>query len=631
MEKRRKVRQGGQPKWNRAHIRELGLKNVEEYRAWCREHDFPVKPEKSWREERDELRLVECQEAEAEVDEHIAALELADREAYRVWCRKCGFSDAFEKSFRQRRRELDLAVKLREEEGRSEESAAAGGRDTVDSKHLGALGVANLDAYRAWCRERGLSEALNKSEKQLRRERELAALNAVKRQRSRPGEIIEKISAGEIGEEDLQADYLRKIHAAFTALEGDDDRRALRDLLIHASRHTGWLEKGMAVPRLGEREGNSFVEGLFALGRHWRDWIRPVEEWRPKSHSLRRQFGSLARHLLARYDIPAFMDLAWFEEDGETARRQQGWFAHIGSGGNIRTADIPVRFSKKMAHCFLEAPAGSSIQEALRWGQVIGQGGGEHLAEAILRSRLGRVFANEDFWEKVIIFLVEQPMLDPAWVGPIVDYIFRQKYDHQEVVLPDGMVEYREPPEPNFGMKSRSIFKLLRQVEKWQAQEAKEQKRRRRLWKSSGMGGFSYTEFDEETGRELYWTVQELLSTRELHQEGKEMRHCVSSYGRRCQSGKISVWSLQVEDPPEEPRRVMTIAVDNKRRYISQTRGRFNALHGFALDGDGRVPIREDAYDGNVRSMSRVGRRDRYYLQKAPTALYLWMVHEGIK
>ncbi len=141
---------------------------------------------------------------------------------------------------------------------------------------------------------------------------------------------------------------------------------------------------------------------------------------------------------------------------------------HIGSGGNIRTADIPVRLSKKMAHRFLEAPSGSSIEEALRWGQVMGQEGGEYLAEAVMKSRLGRSFDNEDFWGKVIIFLVEQPMLDPAWVGPIVDYIYRQKYERQEVVLPGGKVEYRDPPEPNFGMKSRSIFKLLRQVEAWQ-------------------------------------------------------------------------------------------------------------------------------------------------------------------
>ena len=630
MSERRKLHQGGQPKWNRAHIRELGLKNVEQYRAWCREHGFPVKPEKSWREEREELRLVERQQADVELDGHIEALGLVDREAYRAWCRECGFSDSFEKGFRQRRRELELAAKLQEKE-RGEKSAGTGESDTVDPEHIEALGLANPEAYRGWCRERGLSEALNKSEKQLRRERELAALNAVKRQRNRPGEVIEKICAGEIREEDLQADYLRKIHAAFAALKGEEERGALRGLLVHASRCTGWLEKGMAVPRLGEVEGNSFVEGLITLGRHWWDWVRLVEEWRPKSHNLRRQFGSLARHLLARYDIPPFMDLAWFAGDDEAARRQQAWFVHIGSGGNIRTADIPVRFSKKMAHCFFEAPAGSTIEEALRWGQVTGQGGGEYLADAVLRSRLSRSFKNEDFWEKVIIFLVEQPMLDPAWVGPIVDYIYRQKYDRQEVVLPGGQVEYRDPPESNFGMKSRSIFKLLRQVEVQQAQVTKEQKARRRLWKSSGMGDFSYTEFDEETGQELYWTVQELLSTRELHQEGKAMRHCVSSYGRRCQSGKISVWSLQVEDPPEEPRRVMTIAVDNKRRYISQTRGRFNALHGFALDDDGIVPIREDAYDGNIRSTSRLGRRDRYYLQKAPTALYLWMVHEGIK
>jgi len=626
----RKRPQGGQPRWNRAHIRALGLANVAEYRAWCKEHGFEERPEKSWREEREELRLAAQLRDQAELRQHVEALGLASVAEYRTWCKEHGFSDAPDKSFRQRRRERERAARLRTEAERLEEEQAAGPRRTVTSAHLEALGLASVTEYQAWCKEHGLSGALDKSEKQLREERERAALTAGKRQRRHPGDAIEAIYAGEIQEEELQAEHLAKVHAAFAALEGEG-RDALRRLLLHAVRHTDLLEKGTAIARLGAQEGNTFVEGLIALARHHEDWIRPVADWRPESRNPRRQFASLARHLLVRYEVPAFMDMAWFRGDAEEAQRQQGWFKHIGAGRNIRTADVPGRFSKMMAHRFLEAPAHYTIEEALRWGQVRGQGGNRYLAEAVVKTRLGGSFENEEFWEKVVIFLVSNPMLDPAWVRPIVDYIHMRKYERRGVILPGGRVEYQDPPEPHFSMKSRSMLKLLRQVEERQAQVKKEERMRRRQWKSSGIGELSCTEEDERTRRSLYWTIQELLSTRELNEEGRAMRHCVASYAGRCQSGKMSIWSVQVEDPPGEPRRVMTIAVDNKRRTIIQTRGRFNALHGFMLDDSGRVPIRENAYDGDIRSTRRLGRQDRHYLQRAPEVVYLWMVHEGIR
>ena len=80
-------------------------------------------------------------------------------------------------------------------------------------------------------------------------------------------------------------------------------------------------------------------------------------EWRPDSHNGRKQFGSLARHLLANYDVPAFMDIAWFFGEEDEARQQQGWFVHVGTGGNIRKADVPLTLTKKMAHLFFGVAA----------------------------------------------------------------------------------------------------------------------------------------------------------------------------------------------------------------------------------------------------------------------------------
>ena len=97
--------------------------------------------------------------------------------------------------------------------------------------------------------------------------------------------------------------------------------------------------------------GYSFI-GIAALANHHESWIRSVETWQVKKHNRDRQFSELARHLLAAYEVPLFMDRVWF--NGNVVH--QNWFKHIGTGQNIRTApDIPIPLTKKMAHHFLKA------------------------------------------------------------------------------------------------------------------------------------------------------------------------------------------------------------------------------------------------------------------------------------
>jgi hypothetical protein len=80
---------------------------------------------------------------------------------------------------------------------------------------------------------------------------------------------------------------------------------------------------------------------------------------------------------------------------------------------------------------------------------------------------------------------------------------------------------------------------------------------------------------------DLCWIIQELLTSKEVTEEGKAMHHCVGSYARSCAKGHTSVWSMQVEDTRTGAcRRVMTISVQNARKLITQARGRCNRLPG---------------------------------------------------
>jgi hypothetical protein len=68
------------------------------------------------------------------------------------------------------------------------------------------------------------------------------------------------------------------------------------------------------------------------------------------------------------------------------------WFLHLASGGNIRTSGLPLEFTKRMAHCFTEAPTTDTIESALRCAQIVGQGGSDELVDAILTTPLGDSF-----------------------------------------------------------------------------------------------------------------------------------------------------------------------------------------------------------------------------------------------
>ena len=294
---------------------------------------------------------------------------------------------------------------LRKKKKRAEILEERASKGTI-RKHLKGLGVSSLAEYQSWCRNRGIGSGLEKSLGQLEKERKLAkriqaeaARASARRLTWRPQNTITKLYKREIQKGKLGANYLRKICKLFTEFEEDgSSRRALYELLLQAERYGDLFSTEVVIPRFGPVKRNTFIEALGILSRYHQDWIRPFDEWRPSSHNPKRQFGTLARHLLAQYEVPFFMDSAWFKGDDQEARQQQGWFRHIEMGCNIRTASVPVKLTKRMAHNFLEAPDDLPIEKVLRWAQVTGQGGTDQLARTICDTRLGVEYGNEEFW-----------------------------------------------------------------------------------------------------------------------------------------------------------------------------------------------------------------------------------------
>jgi hypothetical protein len=456
--------------------------------------------------------------------------------------------------------------------------------------HLAQLGLPSVLAYRRWCCKSGFRSTVEKSPVQ--RAAELAHHQARQQEQAVPvgvdrdhrpwrAERIRRIFRGECDGVPL-TDVFSRIRRGYLALASDADAcAALEQLVLHTEMYTCFYRPAPAHRRFGAGVDNTFIAALEQLARHHRDWLRPLADWRPRGRKGRDQFAELVRHLLARYDVPRVMDAAWFQGNCEQARAEQQWFKHIGVGQNLRTAGVPTVITKRAAHLLLHDHSGHrTIPQAIRRVQVLALGGHARLADAVSWSSLCSDFAHDVFWLSVIHFFINNhPMLSVTYVDPIIDYIRHQKFELQRLAGPDGVIAERPPPHPAFSVKGRSAEKLLRQVDHWHAQLSGLEHLPLRTWEPSGLPGLAHGEADSKLGRQVEWTVVELLTSAQLGVEGRVMHHCVGSYTERCAGGQIAIWSMRVVDleaEEPEPMHVLTIAVDPARRVVTEARGKYN-------------------------------------------------------
>lgn len=256
----------------------------------------------------------------------------------------------------------------------------------------------------------------------------------------------------------------------------------------------------------------------------------------------------------------------------------------------------------------------------LRKAQYEAFDGNRKSAWEIAHGPLGDGFENEPFWETVVQFLANQPFLERSYINPIIDYIRNQKFTPRRIPKADGSEVEGPPPHPNFCMKGRSINRLIREVDTWHEELTGLEDVPFESWQSSGFREFEHAERDPEMKRKLRWSVHELTTSAQLQIEDRVMHHCVGSYTKRCASGEISVWSLRALDldaaeENQEQAHVLTIAVENSKRAVSQYAGKYNLK-----------PFNKK----HVAKQRKTGNLYLHLLRQAPTFMRMWMDREGL-
>jgi PcfJ-like protein len=392
-----------------------------------------------------------------------------------------------------------------------------------------------------------------KEEQQLaKQQREDVINNVLKFSRKRFKKFDEVILQLYLGT-DLSSFYadrrIWKVNECFTKFSSKTksvDRAILKNVFVYLGRHSLLLS------------GEEYIHATFNMVQFRAYWRNDIFEWKPSSNRGAAQVNELAFYLFCQYKVPGFLYKAFYEK---TNFLFINWFMHIGTGGRAKDLlKVPFTLSQKMAHYFLQAPEKFTIAEALRWAQVKGMmpgragtdGGDDKLAERIAYSWLGtKTYEDEDFWETFIRILVNGGMFEHDRLIEIIDYVRETKMQQE-----------------NYSLKGRTLQSLMRQTDEWHRRTF--HTKGNQFWSSCGLYGYK-VERKEEVVK-----IEELTGSKWLADEGRTMKHCVSSYTHFCVAGKTAIFSLRKYSLGILTDRLATIEVNLSLKRVVQAKAKLN-------------------------------------------------------
>ena len=241
---------------------------------------------------------------------HLKRLEMKNVAEYREWCRKHKFKASLSKNHLQ----LDNELLTKQKEKKAEAINAE------LMKHLRLLGFETIDEYRGWCRSAGLSESPYKSTAQREKEVQFkrrsdfdGSLKKNKNAERNFSRLAGEILSDKIDSDSITNPELRHVCWLVRDMATEAERKKLFiRLLMSVIPKADFLDLNPVIDHFGRTRNNTLIDGLYAMSGHSHQWIRAPESWNPDHKSLHKRFSELARHLFASYPVPGFMDSAWF-------------------------------------------------------------------------------------------------------------------------------------------------------------------------------------------------------------------------------------------------------------------------------------------------------------------------------
>jgi hypothetical protein len=354
-------------------------------------------------------------------------------------------------------------------------------------------------------------------------------------------EIIEQLYEGEdlgrFNNSDVRIGKISEVFGKLKTSRSQPDRKLLKRALIYLD------ECSVLVSDVDH------IQAIYNMVQFRTWWIQDLFEWKPRSKQIQLQLKELTSYLFCKYKVPDFLYKGFYS----SSLLYVEWFIHLGTGRRVRELNkMPIPFTQKMGHYFLQAPARLTITEAIRFAQVRGLGGDERIADRIALSWLGyKSYDDESFWERFVQILVNGGMFNHAKIGELIDYVREMKR------IDSG-----------YQLKGRTLHSLLKQSNEWHKKSA--YMATLQYWQSCGIEGFRHEKHDGDI------VVEELISTKELVREGQAMKHCVATYAHLCAKGRTAIYSFKKYTQGMLMESLATIEVNLFSKRIVQAKGKMN-------------------------------------------------------
>lgn len=376
----------------------------------------------------------------------------------------------------------------------------------------------------------------------------------------------------------------RKHHAARCV----DALIARQSVTLRGVRHPFWRlihvirsRTNLLSPRLGADyatypyDAHCIILACRRLACHRKQWYQDPEDWSPPEGSSFVQMRSLVQHLLDQYTVPDFMASAWWTHYPDFTGMEL--YLHLGAGYSIRRFPklAPFEITKAMAEELIDVPDDLCWMSAIRWCQIRSLGGDARLARILISQTMLRwPTSDERFWETVIRFLIQHQPISEAEMSAIVNFIQEQRFLPAEKTW--GIGAGSTPVQPEFSLQGRTLMSLRRHMVHWRSDlmdrgilPPPDVNRLDFPWERCEIRAFRCKQEDE------VWSIEELLTPRQLQIEGKAMQHCVADYISKCIRRKTSIWSMKKQSGSRQ-RRQLTIEVLPEKRVIYQASGKCN-------------------------------------------------------
>ena len=297
-------------------------------------------------------------------------------------------------------------------------------------------------------------------------------------------------------------------------------------------------------------------------------WVRGPESWQVSGSTPGDQFASLAARLFLVYSAPTFLVTGWFSP----CERFAPWYIALGQGISTRhLAFAEIAVTKRMLPTLLQAPAGRTVEDAIRYAQVLTLGGNAEMTEALLRTAIpmaGHGDADaEQFWLSVVRWFVRHPEIEVREYGPIVDFVKIRRFGDRGIV---GAVA-----DPGFRMAGRTANSMRQAVAGWHHRLAEPdwytaEALTKMQWKEHHLH-WSYK--TQANGVDVVWRIEELTDGKSLQEEGEAMRHCVVTRASDCHAGHNAIFSLTRDN-----RRCLTLELRLADMHLVEARGTHNRV-----------------------------------------------------